>query len=80
MSRGFVFVIVEIGREEAVLKELLKIEGVAEAHVVYGVYDIICKIERPSMEALKEIVKEIRRLTEIRSTMTLIAMKGHSEY
>lgn len=40
-----------------------------EAHLVYGVYDIIAKIEAESMEKLNETVAaKIRRIPEIRST------------
>lgn len=43
-----------------------------EAHLVYGVYDIIAKIEAESMEKLNETVAaKIRRIPEIRSTLTM---------
>ena len=77
MSTAFVLVNAEIGAEEEVLQLLKKIEGVREAYMVYGVYDIIAKIQADSMDQLKEIVTwHIRRLNKVRSTLTMIVMEG----
>ena len=77
MSTAFVLVNAEIGAEEEVLQLLKKIEGVKEAYMVYGVYDIIAKIQADSMDQLKEIVTwHIRRLNKVRSTLTMIVMEG----
>lgn len=46
-----------------------------EAYIVYGVYDVILKIEAESMEKLKEIVSwKIRRLDKVRSTLTMLVI------
>ena len=76
MPRAFVLINVETGSEEEVVGELRKISGVEEAYYSYGVYDIITKINAPSMEKLKEMVtKKVRVLTKVRSTLTLIMME-----
>jgi DNA-binding Lrp family transcriptional regulator len=76
MPKAFVLINVETGSEEEVVGELRKISGVEEAYFSYGVYDIITKINSPSMEKLKEMVtKQIRALTKVRSTLTLIMME-----
>ena len=50
---------------------------VKEAHFVYGVYDIIAKVEAESMEKLREIVTlKIRRVAEVRSTLTMTVVEG----
>jgi len=47
---------------------------VVEVSVVYGVYDVIVKLEAESMEALKELItSKVRHLNKVRSTMTMIA-------
>ncbi len=77
MPTAFVLVNAEIGAEDSVLKELQRIEGVTEAHIVYGVYDIICKVVRPTMEVLKDIITaRIRALDNVRSTLTMIVVEG----
>ncbi len=44
--------------------------------MVYGVYDIIAKVEAESMTKLKEIVTwKIRRIDKVRSTLTTIVME-----
>lgn len=77
MPQAFVLINSEIGAEEDLLKELKKIENVKEAYSVYGVYDIVVKVEADTMEKLKEIVTwKIRRLDKVRSTLTMIVMEG----
>jgi DNA-binding Lrp family transcriptional regulator len=77
MPTAFVLINAELGKEERILKELRSIESVKEAHFVYGVYDIIAKVEAESMEKLKEIVTfKIRRLTDVRSTLTMTVAEG----
>ncbi len=75
MAKAFVLINAEIGAEDEVLKELKDIAEVKEAHVVYGVYDIITRIEADTMDELKEIVtSKIRRLDKVRSTLTMIVV------
>ena len=76
MPRAFVLINVESGSEDEVLKELKKIEGVEEAYFSYGVYDLITKIKADTMDTLKEMVtRQIRSLSKVRSTLTLIMME-----
>jgi DNA-binding Lrp family transcriptional regulator len=43
--------------------------------MVYGVYDIIARVEAGSMEELKEVIgTKIRRQEKVRSTLTMIVM------
>jgi DNA-binding Lrp family transcriptional regulator len=75
MRTAYLFINLESGAEQEVLKELKEIEGVQEAYFVYGVYDIIVKVQADSMSKLKDIVSfKIRRLDKVRSTLTLVAM------
>jgi len=77
MPIAFVLINSELGKEENILKELRGIENISEAHFVYGVYDIIAKVEAESMEKLKEIVTfKIRRLSDVRSTLTMTVAEG----
>jgi DNA-binding Lrp family transcriptional regulator len=77
MPLAFVLINAEIGSEDEVLKELRKLSNVKESYVVYGVYDIVAKVEADSMDKLKEIVTwKIRRLDKVRSTLTMIVVEG----
>jgi len=56
MPTAFVLINTEIGSEEEILKELNKIPNVKEAYIVYGVYDIVAKVEAENMDKLKEVI------------------------
>ncbi|OGD44809.1 AsnC family transcriptional regulator [Candidatus Bathyarchaeota archaeon RBG_16_57_9] len=75
MATAFVLINAEIGAESEVLKGLKDIPEVKEAHMVYGVYDIIARIQTETMQELKDIISwKIRRLDKVRSTLTMIVV------
>ena len=75
MATAFVLINAEIGSESEVLKDLNAITEVKEAHMVYGVYDIIARIETETMQNLKDTISwKIRRLDKVRSTLTMIVV------
>ncbi|MCW4009631.1 MAG: Lrp/AsnC ligand binding domain-containing protein [Candidatus Bathyarchaeota archaeon] len=76
MPTAFVLINTEIGSETDVLKELRTVEGVRESSAVYGVYDIVARVQADTMDRLKEIVTwRIRRLDKVRSTLTMIVVE-----
>ena len=76
MPSAFVLFNVEAGSEEKVLKNLREIEGLEEAYVSYGAYDLIAKVKGDTMEKLKETVTyKLRIIPNVRSTLTLIMME-----
>ncbi|MCS4539888.1 MAG: Lrp/AsnC ligand binding domain-containing protein [Thaumarchaeota archaeon] len=76
MTIGFVLINVNLGSEEGVLARLRGMENVKEAHQVYGVYDIVAKLEAESTEKLKGILEEkVRKLENVRGTLTVIAVE-----
>ena len=77
MPKAFVLINAELGAEDALIKELRSIENVSEVYVVYGVYDIVARIESDTMEKVKETITwKIRRLERVRSTLTMIVVEG----
>jgi DNA-binding Lrp family transcriptional regulator len=75
LAKAYVLINVEIGSEEEVLRSLDPISEVKEAHLVYGVYDIIAAIETETMQELKDTVSwKIRRLDKVRTTLTMIVV------
>ena len=73
----FVLINADLGAEEQLMKELRSIENVKEVFIVYGVYDIIARIEGQTMEKVKETITwKIRRLDRVRSTLTMIVVEG----
>ena len=57
------------------MDKLKTLQEVKEAWMVYGVYDIIVRVEAETMEELKNTISwTIRRLDKVRSTMTMIVV------
>ncbi len=80
MPAAFVLVNAEIGSEDEVLEDLKTTKGVVGAWIVYGVYDIVAKVEADTMDELKEIITtNIRGLDNVRSTLTMIVVEGANE-
>lgn len=71
-SQAYVVIHCDKGEEFPTLKNLSHIPEVKEADVVFGFYDVICKIEAPDDKTLENIItKAIRSLPHIKSSMTL---------
>ena len=75
MPRAFILFNVESGSEDNVLQELRRIDGIQEAYVSYGVYDLIARIKTDTMEKLKDTIShQVRTIQKVRSSLTLIMM------
>ena len=73
--RAFVLVNTDPSYMDDVRQELLAIDGVLEAHMLYGAIDIIAIVQSDTMKELKEILTwKIRKIEKIRSSQTLITM------
>jgi DNA-binding Lrp family transcriptional regulator len=73
MPRAYVLFNVESGAEDQVLTAIRSLEGIEEAYVAYGVYDLVIRVKADSMEKLKEVVThKLRTIKNVRSTLTLI--------
>jgi len=80
MTSAYVLINTEIGSEDDVLNELKQIPMVKEAYLVYGVYDVIARVEAPDLDKLKETVTwKIRKLDKVRSTLTMIVVEKPSK-
>ncbi len=70
---AFILITVELGKEDMVLALVRALLGVKEAYMVYGVYDIILKVEAETAQAIKDTVFfKIRRIDNVRSTITMM--------
>ncbi|MDG6904498.1 MAG: Lrp/AsnC ligand binding domain-containing protein [Nitrososphaerota archaeon] len=79
-AKAFVLINAEVGNEQELIKKLRNIPNVTEVHVVYGVYDVVAKVESDTMEKVKEtITNNLRRLENVRSTLTMIAVEENQK-
>lgn len=77
MAKAYVLINTDMGTEEDVLKDLKGIPYVTEAYMIYGVYDIIAKLEADSLEKVKDAVSSrIRRMDHVRSTLSMIVVES----
>jgi DNA-binding Lrp family transcriptional regulator len=74
---AFVLVDSKIGVENELVKDLKSMKNVVEAHNIYGMYDIMVKVEADTMDELRNVVHQrIRSLDKVRSTLTMIVIEG----
>jgi DNA-binding Lrp family transcriptional regulator len=77
MPMAFVLINADLGAEEELVKQLKAVDNVKEVYVVYGVYDIVAKVESDTMDKVKETITwKVRRLDRVRSTLTMIVVEG----
>ncbi|WP_240931132.1 Lrp/AsnC family transcriptional regulator [Acidianus sulfidivorans] len=73
---AIVLINTDAGAEEEVYERLKEMKEITEAYIVYGVYDIVAKIELQDMDSLRNFVSStIRKLPKVRSTLTMIIME-----
>ena len=79
METAYVLVNCDLGSEEGIIEDLKHIDSVKEVHGTFGAYDIITKVENKDRDKLKEVITwNIRRLTHVRSTLTLMGISGQN--
>lgn len=62
----------DIGSEEEIIEQIMKVGDVKEVRGTYGIHDIFCKVESNDKETLDDIItNKIRKIPKIRSTITL---------
>jgi len=77
MPVAFVLINAELDSEKYIIEQLNKIECVTNVDSVYGVYDLVVKIESKTMEEVKNIISyNVRRITHVRSTLTMIVIEN----
>jgi len=75
MSLVYVLLNTEPSQMESVLEEVKEIDGVEEAYMVYGLYDICAKVKTEIPQELKGIVQKIRSQDNVSSTLTLMVVQ-----
>jgi len=79
MAEAYILINCEIGSEEQVITALKTIDSIKEVHGTFGAYDILAKIESPTVDVLRETITwKIRKIDQIRSTLTLMGIEGQT--
>jgi DNA-binding Lrp family transcriptional regulator len=76
IAQAYVVIHCDKGEEYNILKNLTHIPEVKEADVVFGYYDVICRIEASEYKILENVItKAIRSLPHLKTSMTLNIIK-----
>jgi DNA-binding Lrp family transcriptional regulator len=75
MTKAYVAIHCQTGKENQVIRKLTEIKGVSEVTGLLGLYDVIIKIEADDSMKLEQIItKKIRTVPYVLTTMTLIVI------
>ena len=76
VAQAYVVIHCDKGEEYNILKNLTRIPEVKEADVVFGYYDVICRIEASEHKILENVItKAIRSLPYLKTIMILNIIK-----
>ena len=76
MISAVILVNTYIGEENRVLENIKSVEGVEEAHALWGIYDLIVKIKAHSIDKLKEIIKlRLQKFAGVTNILTLMIIE-----
>jgi len=75
MTKAFVAIHCETGKESQVIRKLDEIKGIKKVTGVLGLYDVIIEVESNDSITLEQVVtRYIRKVPYVLSTMTLIVV------
>ena len=67
---------VQSGFEHRVLNTVKKVDGVEEAYISYGVYDIAAKVRTYCMDDLKDLIQnKLRQINGVMATSSMILVE-----
>jgi DNA-binding Lrp family transcriptional regulator len=73
MISAVVLLNTDLNAQDDVLESIKQVEGVEEAHSLYGVYDLLVKVKAESLDELKNITKaQIKQVAGVISSLTLM--------
>ncbi len=79
MPEAYVLINCDLGSEESVIEELKHVDTVKEVHGTFGAYYIVAKVTSDKSETLREsITWQIRKINNVRSTLTLMGIEGQN--
>jgi len=81
--RAYVLVKVDVGRDREVFAEiqnLQRIYRVKDVASVFGIYDLVVKVEAEAHKDLEAVVFDaLRQIPGVRETVTLVVVKSSEE-
>jgi DNA-binding Lrp family transcriptional regulator len=75
MVQAYILVQTEVGKSAAVAREITGIGGVVSAEDVTGPYDVIVKVEAPTVDDLGQLISRIQEVPHITRTTTCTVIR-----
>ena len=73
-ARAFILIETKVGEAKSVLEALRAMEGVSEADIITGTYDLIALAEADDMVALVDLVTaQVQNISGVERTITCVA-------
>jgi DNA-binding Lrp family transcriptional regulator len=73
--KAYILIKAEVGQEDNVLQDVLKLSVTEEAHKVFGAYDIVAEVRGRDMETLVEIItSKLRKIKGIQDTESILVI------
>ena len=79
MASAFLTINTVPDKIENVLEDIKKIDGVEEAHMLYGIYDIIAKVNATNIKELRELILKIRKMSNISFTSIQLVINNEQQ-
>ena len=79
MAEAYVLINCDLGSEDLVIKHLKKLKGVSEVKGVFGVYDVIARVNAGTESEIKKVVGDVRSTDGIKSSLTMMVIEGQGE-
>ena len=73
MVLAYILVRADAGKERAILGKMKKFKEVKDAHIIYGEWDAVIKIQVKDVEAITSfVVDKLRKISAVKLTSTMI--------
>lgn len=79
VTTAIVFVNCAVEQAASIEKAAKNIEGVLEANTTTGIYDLIMKVQADDEIKLQEVIKSIKNISGVTSTLTSIIYKAEDK-
>lgn len=77
MNTAFLLLNMVLGYNRLYVEELENLPEVKYVYNIYGVYDVLVKVEAESVEVIKDFIAEkIRSNTDLQSSLTMLVVNG----
>ena len=75
---AYVLLNCDLGLEDALIRELVSIPEVSEVKGVFGVYDIVVKVNTDSEQEIKRTIARVRAIEKVKSSLTMMVIESQN--